>query len=203
MKTIKFEKEDIEAVSELLVEGNVIAFPTDTVYGLGVIYENEDALHALQDAKGRPDDKPIPTMVANIEQMQKIAYMSENACKVAKAFMPGALTMILKRKESLPAYLTNGFETIGIRMPDDAFVLDLIKRCDKPLLVTSANVSGEETGIKDTQVLAQLDGRIDAIVMGEANGKVASTIVDMSKDHTITILRAGPITQEMIDTVVS
>ena len=202
MKTIRFKKEDIDAVAALLQEGNVVAFPTDTVYGLAVIYENEEALEALKRAKGRPENKPIPTMVANLAQMESIAYVDERVRRAAEAFMPGAFTVILKKNPNLPAYITNGFDTVGIRMPDDAFVLDLIARCGKPLLVTSANLSGEETGITDQQVLSKLDGRIDAIVMGEAEGKVASTIVDMSKELPV-IIRSGPIPEEKILEVIS
>ena len=195
--TIRFEKEDLEAVVELLKEGNVVAFPTDTVYGLGVIYENEEALEALKEAKGRPENKPIPTMVASLEQIETIAEVDDRARKLVNAFMPGAFTIILKKKDTLPDYITNGFDTVGIRMPDDPFVLEMIEKCEKPLLVTSANLSGEETGVNDEQVLSQLDGRIDAIVLGEAGGKVASTIVDMSKEE-INIIRSGPIDEETI-----
>ena len=202
MNTKRYTKENVKEVASLLKEGKVVAFPTDTVFGLGVIYENEDALEALKKSKGRPDEKPIPTMVASLEQMKTIAEMNEDACLLAEAFMPGAFTMIVKKKETLPDYITNGFPTVGIRMPDDAFVLDVIKECGKPLLVTSANLSGQETGIYDTQVLEQLDGRIDAIVLGEAKGKQASTIVDMSKD-TVNILREGPITKQQIEDILT
>lgn len=200
MNTVRLEKEDLQQVAQLLKEGNVVAFPTDTVYGLAVIYENEEALEALKRSKGRPENKPIPTMVSSIEQMKEIAQMSEKATALAEAFMPGAFTMILKKKETLPAYLTNGFDTVGIRMPNDEFILELIEACGKPLLVTSANLSGEETGIRDDQVLSQLDGRIHAIVMGEAVGKVASTIVDFSGED-VKIIREGPVTKDMIDEI--
>lgn len=200
METRRFDKKDVKEVAQYLKEGKVVAFPTDTVYGLGVIYENEEALQALKESKGRPENKPIPTMVANVEQMQQIAVMNEAACKLAKAFMPGAFTMILKKKETLPAYVTNGFPTVGIRMPNDPFVLQLIAECGKPLLVTSANRSGEETGVRDEQVLKQLDGRIDAIVLGEADGKLASTIMDMSTQEAV-LVREGPVTAADIQKV--
>lgn len=198
--TKRFQPEDFDAVVACIKKGEVIAFPTDTVYGLGVTYENEKALHALQVSKGRPDHKPIPTMVCSIEQISKIAYLDENALKIMQAFMPGAITMILKKRSSLPYYITNGFDTVGIRMPKDAFVLRLIEKSGKPMLVTSANLSGEETGVEDHQVLAQLDGRIDGIVMGKAQNGVASTVVDVSAGLP-KILREGPITIEMIDDV--
>ena len=152
METRRFDKKDVKEVAELLKNGQVVAFPTDTVFGLG------------------------------------------------DAFMPGAFTMILKKQETLPDYVTNGFPTVGIRMPDDPFVLRLIKECGKPLLVTSANRSGEETGVRDEQVLEQLDGRIDAIVLGEAKGKLASTIVDMSEEEP-RIVREGPISADDIKKV--
>lgn len=197
MKTERYEAKDIEMVANLLKEGKVVAFPTDTVYGLGVIYENEEALNALKKSKGRPENKPIPTMVSNFRQMEEIAYLDESARKLAEEFMPGGFTMILKKKEELPAYLTNGFDTVGIRMPDDDVVLHLIDLCEKPLLVTSANLSGEEPGETAEEVLAQLDGRIDAIVVGEPGSSKASTIVDMSTD-TLRIVREGPISEKKI-----
>ena len=191
METRRFDKKDVKEVAELLKNGKVVAFPTDTVFGLGVIYENEEALRKLKESKGRPENKPIPTMVADVEQMKCIAQMPAEAV---------ALAMILKKQETLPDYVTNGFPTVGIRMPDDPFVLRLIKECGKPLLVTSANRSGEETGVRDEQVLEQLDGRIDAIVLGEAKGKLASTIVDMSEEEP-RIVREGPISADDIKRV--
>ena len=200
METIRFEKEDVNVVAELLMEGALIAFPTDTVYGLGVIYDDEEALKQLKEAKGRPEEKPIPTMVASLQQMQTVAEVNEMAKKLVDAFMPGPLTLIMKKKPETPAYVTNGLDTIGVRMPDDAFTLALIRTCEKPLLVSSANKSGEATGIRDEQVLDQLDGAIDAIVMGEASGKLASTIVDVTKE-TFKIVREGPIQEEDIAAV--
>ena len=119
LKTEQYEIKDIETVANLLKEGKVVAFPTDTVYGLACIYDNEEALKALKACKIRPEEKPIPTMVSSFRQMEEIAIMSEEARDLAEEFMPGAFTMILKKNENLPDYLTNGLDTIGIRMPDD------------------------------------------------------------------------------------
>lgn len=202
MDTIRFEEEDIDIVAELLMEGSVVAFPTDTVYGLGVVYDDEAALLALKKAKGRPEAKPIPTMIGTIDQLEQVAVVSKSAKRLAEAFMPGAITLIMKKKEEVPSYVTNGLATIGVRMPDDEFVCALIEKCGKPLLVTSANKSGEETGINDEQVLSQLDGDIDAIVLGEAKGKLASTIIDVSTEE-VKILRAGPITKAQIEAVLT
>lgn len=197
METIRYHKEDIQAVVKQLKQKKVIAFPTDTVYGLGVIYD-EEALAALKYSKGRPENKPIPTMVGSLAQMEEIAVLNEETKKLAAAFMPGAFTMILKKKDSVADFVTNGMETIGIRMPQDDFVLELLRQVDSPMLVTSANLSGEATGLVDVQVLSQLDGRIDGIVLGEAGGKVASTIVDMTSGK-LKILREGPISKAMLE----
>ena len=197
METIRYHKEDIQAVVKQLKQKKVIAFPTDTVYGLGVIYD-EEALAALKYSKGRPENKPIPTMVGSLAQMEEIAVLNEEAKKLAAAFMPGAFTMILKKKDSVADFVTNGMETIGIRMPQDDFVLELLRQVGSPMLVTSANLSGEATGLFDVQVLSQLDGRIDGIVLGEAGGKVASTIVDMTSGK-LKILREGPISKAMLE----
>ena len=197
METIRYHKEDIQAVVKQLKQKKVIAFPTDTVYGLGVIYD-EEALAVLKYSKGRPENKPIPTMVGSLAQMEEIAVLNEEAKKLAAAFMPGAFTMILKKKDSVADFVTNGMETIGIRMPQDDFVLELLRQVGSPMLVTSANLSGEATGLVDVQVLSQLDGRIDGIVLGEAGGKVASTIVDMTSGK-LKILREGPISKAMLE----
>lgn len=200
MKTNVYDKKDIDEVVACIKKGEVIAFPTDTVFGLGVAYENETALEVLKAAKGRPENKPIPTMVSSLEQIERIAYVSEEARKLINAFMPGAFTIILKKKESLPDYITNGFNTVGIRMPDDAFNLELIEKSGKPMLVSSANLSGEEPGKNDVEVLKQLDGRIHGIVTGTAGGGVASTIVDLS-EGTVKIVREGPIGKDKIEAV--
>ena len=200
MDTVKYTKNDLAVLAELLKEGEVIAFPTDTVYGLGVVYHNEEALENLKLAKGRPDEKPIPTMVADLSQIESIAEVNPRSKALIENFMPGAFTIILKKKDTLPDYITNGFPTVGIRMPDDEFVLNLIKACEGPMLVTSANLSDQPSGTTDEEVLKQLDGRIDGIVLGESGATQASTIVDVSTGE-LKIIRSGKISEEAIQKV--
>ena len=196
--TIIYEKEQLSEIIAAVQAGQTIAFPTDTVYGLGVISTDAQALERLKAAKGRPDSKPIPTMVASVEQLRTVACVDERAEKIAEAFLPGALTMVMKRQADLPEYMTNGWETIGVRMPDDAFVLALIAGLGKPMLVTSANRSGEKTGTTFEEVMEQLDGRIDGIVRGTCGCLSASTIIDLSQDE-VKVLREGPITKAQIE----
>lgn len=195
MKTIRWQYFDMDPAVQLLKRGGVVAFPTDTVYGLGVCYDQEKALNALKRAKGRPDEKPIPVMIATLEQAEQVAFVSEPVRRMMEAFMPGALSIVLHKKPEVPAYVTNGFDTIALRMPDDEAVLSLIKKCGCPLLVSSANRSGEPAALNGEDVLSQLDGMIDAIVMGKAKGTVASTIVDCTGEAPV-ILRKGPIPEQ-------
>ena len=214
--TIIYEKEQIETVIRELRAGKVIAFPTDTVYGLGVCYDDEDALQRLKAAKGRPENKPIPTMVGNRRQLAEVAVVNETIERLADAFLPGALTLILRRGAQVADYVTNGLDTIGVRMPDDPFVLALIDGLGKPMLVTSANRSGEKTGTTFEEVMEQLDGRIDGIVRGTCGCLSASTIIDVSQEECLSastiidvsqeeirLLREGPICREAIDKVLA
>lgn len=199
MTTI-YSKHQLPEVIAALKAGQVIAFPTDTVYGLGVIYENEDALARLKAAKGRPESKPIPTMAANIAQLSAVGEVTKQVEALAAAFLPGPLTLVMKKKAQVADYVTNGLPTIGVRMPKDDFVLALIEGCGLPLLVTSANRSGEATGTTFAEVMRQLDGRIDGIVEGECGLMSASTIVDVSASR-IQVLREGPISQKALEDI--
>lgn len=192
METILYEKDQLNEITEALHQGGVIAFPTDTVYGVGVVYDNEEALQCLKVAKGREDSKPIPMMVSSIEQMESVAYLNDVAKTLAKNFMPGGFTLVCKKKETVKDYVTNGFETIAIRIPDDPFVLSLLNTLGKPMLVSSANLSHHDAACSHKEVLEQLNGRIHGVVKGNSRLSNASTIVDVSKDD-IVCLREGVI----------
>lgn len=201
METKRKTKEEMDEVIECLEAGGVAAFPTDTVYGLGVVYDDENALNRLKEAKGRPENKPIPLMISNLKQIESVAVVTDKAKKLIQKFMPGAFTIILKKREDVPAYVTNGFDTIGIRMPDDEFILEMMNRIGKPLLVTSANMSGMPTGTTFIEVVEQLEGRIDMIVKGMCGFKESSTIVDVSTD-AVKLIRKGPISEDEIMKIV-
>lgn len=192
MKTKYIKQDEIEQAVECLKCGGVVAFPTDTVYGLGVVYDQIEALDRLKKSKGRPDEKPIPMMIGSVEQVEKVAYTNKRIRHLLSVFMPGGFTIILKKKKQVCDVITNGFDTIALRMPDDAFILEMIERIGKPLLVTSANLSGQPTGVTFEQVKKDFDERIDMIVEGQCKGSVSSTIVDATADE-LHILRSGPI----------
>ena len=197
MKTLIYDKTNAKEVAECLLNGGVVSFPTDTVYGIGVVYDNLDALQRLKESKGRPENKPIPMMVGSLKQLIEVAYTNGQINRLTKTFMPGGFTVVLVKKECVSDVITNGFNTIAIRMPDDDFILEVIKLVGKPLLVTSANLSGQPTGLHLEDVYNDFNGRIDAIVKGECKGSVSSTIVDATND-ILNILRSGPIDENEI-----
>ena len=191
------KQQDIEQICEVIQNGGIVAFPTETVYGLGIRFNDQEALEHLMEAKNRDYSKAITLMVAHPQDILQYAYVSDKTQKIIKQFMPGMITLIFKKKESVDDMMTNGKTTIGIRIPDSEFVLSLLKKVG-PMLVTSANLSHHQNTTSTKEVLQQLDGRIDMIVDGKTSDNIASTVVDVSQDE-IKILRAGKITKEQIE----
>ena len=200
METKYLEKEDMKEIVEILNDGGVVAFPTDTVFGVGVRWDQTTAIEKLKVAKGRPENKPFPMMVSSIDQIKKVAVVNDRDEKIIQHFMPGALTMIFKKREDVDPVVTNGFDTIAIRMPNDSFILNLLDRLNVPMLVTSANQSGLPAALDDEEALNQLGGRIEAIVKGKSKAEKASTILDVTKS-TLIVVREGELTLKEIESV--
>lgn len=195
MNTIKLDKKEINKVSEILLNNGIVAFPTDTVFGLACTM-NKEAIAKVYEAKGRSFDKPLPMMCNSLQMIESVAEVSDDAKKIINKFVPGALTIIFNKKAEIPEYVTNGKNTIGIRVPNDEWILNLIKELNQPILVTSANLSDTGSLTKWEDVYAQLNGRIDGIVCEDATGKTSSTIIDVTSE--IKLLRQGEITLEQI-----
>ena len=195
METQRLTKKDSAQIVEILNRGGVVAFPTDTVYGLAVRYDLKEAILKMKEAKQRPETKPFPMMVSSKAQIERVSVTDARSQKLIDQWMPGALTLVFKKRPEIDELVTNGFPTIGIRMPDDDFVLEIINRVGVPLLVPSANLSGQPSCTTSEEVLKQLDGRIDAVVLGESGASTASTVCDTTGDE-LKILRQGPIKLE-------
>lgn len=193
METLRLEKHQLEIVAEILNRGGVVAFPTDTVYGLAVRCDSPSAIQRMKEAKQRPESKPFPMMVNSLAQIEAVASLNERDHRLIRRWMPGALTIIFAKKPEVPDIVTNGFDTIGIRMPDDPWILELITKLNCALLVPSANLSGEAPATDSDEVLRQLDGRIDAVILGKSGAQLASTIIDTRKE-VIKIIRQGKLT---------
>ncbi len=199
MKTNKLNKIDIDKVITILKNDGIVAFPTDTVFGLACLC-SEFAIKKVYEAKGRDFNKPLPMMCSGKAMINTVAYINESSEKLIDKFMPGAITIIFNKKDDVADYITGGKKTIGIRVPDDEWILKLIDKLQEPILVTSANISGNGSLLKWNDVYECMNDKIDAIVCEDARGDKASTIVDCSND--IKILREGPISKEEIMDVV-
>lgn len=195
METIKYTKQDLSKIKEILLNGGIVAFPTDTVFGLGCVI-NKQAIDKIYSAKGRSFDKPLPMMCNGLKMIESVAKVSEGASKIINKFVPGALTLIFNKKDNVEDFVTNGKPTIGIRVPDDKWILDLISELNQPILVTSANLSDTGSLTKWEDVYSQLNGKIDAIVTEDASGETSSTIIDVTDG--IKLLRQGPISLDDI-----
>jgi len=183
-------------ILEEIHKGNVVGFPTETVYGLGVIYNNEEAFERLVRAKDRRPDKPFTLMLGNVENVSKYAEINEKTEKIIKKYMPGEITLLLKPKAGLYPWVTLGSKYIGIRVPDYKEVCDLINSVGEPMLVTSANMSGEPVCKNFDEVCTVFDERIDLIVEGNTRSSRPSTIVICDED--VKLVREGNISFDEI-----
>ncbi len=185
----------------LLREGALVSFPTDTVYGVAALALDADAVARLYEAKARPVHKAIPVMVAEPQAVRAIAHPSAAFWRLAAAFWPGPLTMILPKTDALPPLVTAGGDTVALRIPDHALALALLRQVAVPLAVTSANLSGQPPARTAAEALAQLGERIAAVLDGgPAPGGQPSTILDLTRLPP-QILRAGPISWDAIRAV--
>lgn len=189
---------------DMLKNGGVVAFPTETVYGLGALATDEAAVQRIFEAKGRPSDNPLIVHIGNQEDVEKYAEdIPENASKLMDAFWPGPLTLVFhKRPGVIAENVTPGFGTVGLRMPDHPVALTLLRTLDGPLAAPSANRSGKPSPTEAAHVMTDLNGRIPLIVDGGKTGVgVESTVLDMTANPP-EILRPGGVTREMIEEVI-
>jgi L-threonylcarbamoyladenylate synthase len=188
--------------ADILTHGGLVAFPTDTVYGLAVLPFQAEYVERLYIAKGRNSDRAIAVLLGDAEQLEQVAKdIGETARRWAKEFWPGPLTLIVPSLETVPKTLTLQ-PNLGVRIPDHPVALALL-RLVGPLAVTSANLSGQANTNTAQEVFEQLDGRVHLILDGgRTPGGVPSTVVDCTVDEPV-ILRQGPLTMEDLKRVLS
>ncbi len=190
----------LQTALETLHAGELLAFPTDTVYGIGSFAFNADGARKIYAAKQRPPDKALPILLGNLSQIPLVAVnLPDAALKLAKHFLPGALTLVVPKHPDIPAEVSS-LETVGIRIPDHAFARALLNAVG-PMAVTSANISGAESPISADAVYQQLNGSLPLILDGGVtSGGTSSTVVDCTQPE-IRILREGPISMQDIRAV--
>lgn len=191
--------EEIREAAQMLKDGGIVAFPTETVYGLGAVALDAAAVAKIYEAKGRPTDNPMIVHIRDFAELEALTNKAGSEVELlAKAFWPGPLTIILPKKDLVPDITTGGLKTVAIRMPDSKVALELIRQVGKPLAAPSANISGRPSPTKGEHVEKDLAGRVHGIVIGEdCRVGIESTVLDMSDSIPI-ILRPGTITAEEI-----
>lgn len=204
MKTTYLAEGEIEKAVKLIQEGEIVAFPTDTVYGLGADARNKDAVEKIFTAKKRPTDRALSILLSDPLEIQKYAKdIPKEAYLLVKEFWPGSLTIVLKSNKQLTDAVHPGIDTVGMRMPNHPLTLKLIEACGFPLATPSANLSGRPSPTTAEHVLADLDGRIAAIIDGgESDMGIESTVLDLSIPSKAMILRPGGITKNQIEEVI-
>lgn len=195
-KLLSDTTENLELAAQIIAKGGLVAFPTETVYGLGADALNAEAVGKVYAAKGRPSDNPMIVHISSKEDFLRLTpRISRDMEKLMEAFWPGPLTMIVERNPMIPDTTTGGLDTVGIRMPDNLVALELISKSGCPIAAPSANLSGKPSPTTSQHVIDDLDGRIDAIICSKScQVGIESTVIDMTGDAPM-ILRPGIITK--------
>jgi len=208
METLRLSttENDIRRAGEIMRAGGLVAFPTETVYGLGADALNAEAVASVYTAKGRPSDNPMIVHIADATDLYAlidggIAGLSDEASKLMINLWPGPLTLIFKKAAIVPDVTTGGLDTVAIRMPSNPTARRLIKLAGRPVAAPSANLSGRPSPTTADDVLEDMDGRIDAVIMGEqCDVGIESTVVDLTGKIPY-ILRPGAVTKEKLESI--
>jgi L-threonylcarbamoyladenylate synthase len=198
-----YDKKLLKCPADALAEGRTVAFPTETVYGIGANALDESAIKKIFKAKGRPSDNPLIVHVTAIEMVKELVEdITPVAQKLMDAFWPGPLTIIFKKSIAVPESVTAGLSTVAIRMPNHPIACDLIELSGVPVAAPSANLSGKPSPTSGTHVIEDLKGRVDYIVVGDQTDVgLESTVVDATGNVAM-ILRPGGVTKEALEAVV-
>ena len=185
-------------------DGEIVVFPTETVYGIGTNGLDKAAIERLYKIKKRPLNKPISLLVNNMEMIERVAKnISKEEYAIIKNFMPGPITLILKKSDLVPDILTSNQTTVGVRMPDNDVTLKLIEYANCPIAAPSANVSGEKSEVEINNIISEFKNNVDFYVdSGKSKIGIASTIVKIENGKAI-ILREGKITKKQIEKVIN
>lgn len=195
--------ESAEEAARILREGGTVAFPTETVYGLGADATNESAVRRIFEAKGRPTDNPLIVHIGDLAMLETIVEsITHSARLIIENFFPGPITVVLKKQSVIPNVVSAGLDTVGVRMPSNQTAREFLKLCRVPVAAPSANISGKPSPTRWEVVKEDLEGRIDCILKGEATEiGLESTVVDCTTEPPV-ILRTGSVTVEELREVI-
>lgn len=198
---VSIPERQIKEAANIIKTGGLVIYPTETVYGLGANPKNRIAVLKVFGAKNRPLDNPLSVAVKNLNQADEIVYLNKSVKKIAKAFLPGPLTIVLRKKALLPKELTGGLDKVGIRIPNHPVALRLVELAG-PITATSANLSGHPAPKTADDAKEQLGDKVDFVLdAGICGSGQPSTVVDLSVEDKFEILREGNISKKMIEDV--
>ena len=190
----------LQTPAEIIKNGGLVVFPTETVYGLGADATNPDATSKIYAAKGRPSDNPLIIHIAEPKDAELYAFTNSTYYSLAEHFMPGPLTVILTAKETVPATTRGGLDTVAVRCPENKVARELIRLCGVAVAAPSANLSGSPSPTSFEYAYADMNGRVDAIIDGgDCDFGLESTIVRIDSNGSLTLLRPGKITKEDLE----
>jgi L-threonylcarbamoyladenylate synthase len=199
LNTLRLTENELHIAGEIIRNGGTAVFPTETVYGIGADAFSPDAVAKIFKAKNRPADNPLIVHISEIGDMEKLAReVGEDARALAGRFMPGPITLVLKKRGNIPEIVTAGLDTVGIRFPENVIARKLIGEANTAIAAPSANISGGVSGTAYNGVLAAFDGLVDCIINGgDCDFGIESTVIGLSGERPV-ILRPGSVTFEMV-----
>lgn len=201
VKTLRVTRENVveaaRAAAEVILEGGVVAYPTDTLYGLGVDPFSRERVEKLLQVKRRPVEKGIPLLVGDLKDAERIVYFTPEARLLAEAFWPGPLTIVLVQREPLPDEISGGRGSVGVRLPDHPLPQHIARMVGGAITGTSANISGHEPARTAREVAEQLGDSVDMILDGGETRGTPSTVIDMTQNPPV-IVREGVVPKEKI-----
>ena len=194
----------LDRIANIIKSGGIVVFPTETVYGIGADCLNEEAIKKLYRVKNRPLDNPISLLVSNVDMIENVVEkVNDVEYKLIKAFFPGPLTLVIKKKKIISDILTANLDNVGIRMPNNEIAIRLIEYLKMPIATTSANISGNPSGTSVEDVIQEFGEKIDYYIDG-GKSKIGegSTVAQVMEDGSINIIREGSITlEQMLDAI--
>lgn len=193
------EADRIAHAANIIKKGGLVAFPTETVYGLGADATDAEAAKKIYAAKGRPSDNPLIIHVSSPSDAERYAYTNDLYYRLAEAFMPGPLTVILPKRDTIPLSVTGGLDSVAVRCPSHPIARALISASDTAIAAPSANLSGSPSPTCSAHVISDLDGRVDMIIDGgSCEIGLESTIVKITDEKSVVLLRPGAITYDAL-----
>ena len=189
---------------EVLRNGGIVIFPTETVYGIGTNAYCEKSVEKIYEIKERPEEKPLSILVSNVNEISKYAIINNSMEEqIIKNFMPGPITIILEKRPEVFNYITSGKNTIGIRIPDNKIILKILEALKLPIVAPSANISGHPSGIELNEILPDFENKVDICIDGGKSELSESSTIVQVVDNEIKVLRQGKILKQDIENILN